>query len=128
MRDSIENPSVLNLLMVQLKMANVSWLDISPHRDFVIGDHIVPVFSGALSKHAPDQRYIMDAWLISAGGVSAYYNRDIYPNASDAVAQHIGRLAMEGRVKIVLPGDAAKPRRRASKKKPAGEDKPNENV
>lgn len=101
MRSTIHDASALQLLQLQLKTAKLSWLELKPHRDYDIGKHKIAVYHGTLSKHTPDELYVIDAWLICSGTITAFYNRDNYPNAIDAVAQHIGRLAIEGTVKIV---------------------------
>lgn len=118
MNTSINDEKTFSDLKAHLKFAKLSWLELGPHSDFVVGKHTFAVFSGTLSKSTKNELYVVDAWLVCAGGVSAFYNRDNYPNAVDAVAQHIGRLAIEGSITIVEKRNAT---RRSRKDKPPTE-------
>jgi len=101
MIDTIRNDGMQLILEGQLRAGGVSWLSLAPCKDFKIGDHQVAVYTASLCSEGA----VFDAWVIMGGGSSGYYNLDNYPNVEDGVAQHLGRLALEGKVELVETTD-----------------------
>lgn len=117
MRSSINDDGIESLLHFQLKVANVSWLELKPFKDISIGDHTLAVFTGTLSKKSDNKTHVLNAWIVVGGNMSAFYNQDNYPTVNDAIAQHIGRLALEGKI-LVVDAKHGRVRRRNRKAEP----------
>ena len=114
---SVNDVAMKEILGSQLKAAEISWLNLEPSQDYRVGEHQFAVFAGMLSKKVGEATVLIDAWLVVGGGTSGFYNRDNQPQIRDAVAVHIGRLAVEGKVKVVEVPDATPraPRKRKAR-------------
>lgn len=112
MNTSISDPVNLVLLEEQLKAGGITKLNIGPITDFPFNKGKFAVYFATLCK----EMIVFDAWLIMGGGDSGYYNHDNYPTIDDAMAQHIGRLVMAGKVNVLEQQDEKRQvRRRRSK-------------
>jgi hypothetical protein len=98
MKTTIADPGVKLILEHQLRKANVQFHDLQPLVDVDLQEHTFAVFTTMLCE--PDRSVTM-AYVVTVEGHSGYYNQDCYPNPSDAVAQHIGRLAADGKLQLV---------------------------
>lgn len=87
------------MLEQQLKQGAVQWLDLTPYRDVTVQGCQLAVFSVLLSS----QGKVWDGWAITTISLSTVYNQDNFKTVEDAVAQHIGRMAQEGKVLLVEP-------------------------
>lgn len=96
---SVTNTAVRYVVREQLKTAGMASLDLDPVKDECINGHIFAVFSSCVIQ----DNSVYDAFIVSGGGLSTIYNRENYPQYSDAVAAHIGRLVLDGKFKITQP-------------------------
>lgn len=114
MNQTVSDVGLKTILEDQLKRANAEGLILKPAQDWKIGEHTLPVFFGLLNvEHGP-----IDAWVITAGGSTGYYNREHYPDMYDAVAQHIGRLVLDNKLKAVDMADGTVKQQRRRRRKP----------
>lgn len=105
MNERIENDVLVLQLKDQLLQSNVGWLWINAKCNYDLQEHTFAVFEGLLSKDGE----MFDAWLIVAGDLSTYCLKTNYPTIQEAVGQHIGRLAFDGKIKLVEPKRAKRP-------------------
>tara|TARA_R110002096_G_scaffold298977_1_gene493440 strand:- start:3691 stop:4047 length:357 start_codon:yes stop_codon:yes gene_type:complete len=102
MKATITDPGTLILLEDQLKRGGLSWLYLTPFRDVAVQNHQFAVYSAAIFA----EETVLDSWVITVMGNSGVYNQSNYPDFKDAVSQHIGRLAVEGKLIVVDIVDA----------------------
>lgn len=104
MRATITDPANEIILTNQLNKGGMNWIDLVPICDVQVQSHQLAVYSALLSD-ANDN--VFSAWVVTVMGNSGVYNQDHYPTPEDAVAQHVGRLAIEGQLEVVEAGDGA---------------------
>ena len=109
MKLSIQDEGVQALLEEQLKQGEYSWLVLTPCCDFTYQQFQLPCYEGMLLHNGA----VFQAWLVTiclsdGSYLSSVYNQENYPTLSEAVAQHMGKLALEGRFKVVEVVDASK--------------------
>jgi len=97
MRATISDPGTLIILEDQLKRGGMQWLLLTPYKDASVQNHQFAVYTAAIYTDG----FLLDSWIVTVMGNSGVYNQTNYPDYKDAVAQHIGRLAVEGKLTIV---------------------------
>lgn len=99
MRATITDFGTKFMLEHQLRQGGVQWLNLDAHSDVVVQGCQLAVFTALLSSGGA----VWNAWAITTIVLSAVYDQDKYPTIEDAAAQHIGRMAQEGKVLLVEP-------------------------
>lgn len=114
MKNSITNPGLETIIRIQLRQANLDWLDDSfaPVVDCKVHGTEIAVYCAALSQNETNAMF--DAWIVAGGPITGFYNRDCYPTYKDAVMQHVGRLVVDCDYKLVSKSDARKRSKRNS--------------
>lgn len=102
MRATITDPGTEIILKDQLRRGKVTCVDLYPVKDVPVQDHQFAVFTGMLST---EDGAFLNAWIVTVMGESSFYNQDNYPKPDDAVAQHLGKLVLEGKLTIVDVAD-----------------------
>lgn len=98
MKSTISDIGTKIIVENQLKLGRVQWLELTPFIDIICQEnHQFAVFSTTI---ATEDGVVIDAWVVTIMGNSAYYNQDFCPKPYDAVCQHIGMLAMQGKIAI----------------------------
>ena len=98
MRATITDPGTIIILQHQLEKGKMSCIELFPVKDSRVGEHQMAVFTGMLGM--PDGAFL-NAWIVTVMGNSGVYNQENYPQPDDAVAQHVGRMVLEGQLTIV---------------------------
>ena len=102
MRATITDPGTKIILQHQLEKGKVTCMELFPVKDFQVQEHQLAVFTAMLSTQ---EGAILNAWVLTVMGHSSYYNQENYPTPDDAVAQHLGKLVLEGKLSIVDVAD-----------------------
>lgn len=97
MRATIHDPGTEIILRNQLDKSGATIVDLVPVRDIEVQGHQFAVFSSILSTNGA----FLNTWVVTIMGHSGYYNHENYPSQEDAVAQHLGRLVLEGALTVV---------------------------
>ena len=119
MKATINDPGLISILEDQLRAANMSWLQILPKRDQYVFDHVFAIYTSSLCD---GNGAVFDAWIVSGGyngegpfPFGGIYNLENFPTEEDALAAHIGRLVLDGNLKLLPQSDGKpKPRKRNS--------------
>ena len=104
MKTTITDPGTQFILEDQLRKDNLTWLELYPVTDYCVQDQQFAVFSATLcSSSSPDVVHgsVFDAWIVTIMGNSGLFNKDNFKSVEDAVGGHLGRLVLEGRLKVV---------------------------
>lgn len=108
---TITDTGLVTFLEMQLKRAGYSWLDIDPVEDREIGRYKFATFRADLCD---PNGVVYGAWIVCGGPVrdqnavfpeSSVYNQENYPTIERAIAQQIGWLVLDGRLKLVSHSD-----------------------
>lgn len=100
MKATINDYGTKVMLEQQLKLGGLQWFELTPYEDVALQNCQCAVFRALIST---DNNRVVDAWVITTISLAGFYNLDNYPTISDAVAQHIGRMAQEGKLILVEP-------------------------
>ena len=114
MKLSVTNAALLDEVKGQLEAGGFEHLRLDPLVDFAINDLVLPVYWVTLAEKIGSDLKVVDAWLIVSevqthrGPVRDvyFYNNSNYDDVQGAVAQHLGTLVLEGKLKLVNGGYA----------------------
>lgn len=104
--NDVNDPKLLEVVSMQLKAGDIHFLDISPFenvacQDMMLGVFVAPLFIRAENARTKDDMCVIDSWVVTYNGHTSYYNQECWPTTLVAVEQHVGRLAIEGHIKVV---------------------------
>lgn len=104
--NDVNNPEVLDRVSMQLRAGSFDFLEISPFenvvcQDMMLGVFATPLFVRAENARTKDDMCVIDSWIVTYNGHTSFYNQECWPTTDMAAQQHIGRLAIEGHIKVV---------------------------
>jgi len=107
MRNTIADPGLLMLIKIQLRHAKFVYLDDPiPCIDYNVQGVNLAIYTAFLSTESTGG--VFDAWLVTGGDITGFYNRECFTTIKDAAIQHVGRLVLDGNFKFVDPSNARK--------------------
>ena len=67
----------------------------------MLGVFVAPLFIRAENAKTKDDMCVIDSWVVTYNGHTSFYNQECWPTTQVAVEQHVGRLVIEGHIKVV---------------------------